>query len=76
MEEEKVTKREAFLAMYAFLESYYSLTNSDDVGGLLGGMSVLPDGSCVDPAVLEEWEESVQKVMAGKVNAQLQLTNT
>jgi hypothetical protein len=76
MEDVKITKEEAFLAMYAFLEKYYALTSSDDVGGLLGSLSMLPDGNSADPAVREDWEESIEKVLAGKVDASSQITST
>jgi len=76
MNENKLTKKEAFLAMYSFLESYYQLTDSDDVGGLLGIMSLLEDGSPVDSAISEDWEDAVKNVLSGKVNAKLQLKNT
>lgn len=76
MEDTKITKDEAFLAMYAFLEKHYALTGSDDVGGLLGSLSLLPDGNSADPAVREDWEESIEKVLAGKVDASLQIRST
>ena len=71
MSESKLTKEQAFLAMYSFLDEYYQLTKADDIGGLLGSMSLLPDGSSADPAIQKEWEEAIQKVIAGGVNGQL-----
>jgi len=49
--------------MHCFLERYYQATRSDEVGGLLGGLSLLPDGSTADSAFQTEWLESVEKVM-------------
>jgi len=68
-----VTDKEAFLAMVAFLQDYYKRTGSDDVGGLLGGLSLLPDGSTADPAAWQDWLRAVQKSKAGTVDAQMRL---
>ncbi|USD23098.1 hypothetical protein MJO52_08175 [Microbulbifer variabilis] len=76
MSDSKLTKEQAFLAMYAFLDEYYQATKSEDVGGLLGSISLLSDGGSADPVVQNEWEEAIQKVMDGSVNAQLSIKNT
>ena len=76
MEDVKITKEEAFLAMYAFLEKHYALTSSDDVGALLGSLSLLPDGNSADPAVREDWEESIEKVKAEKVDERSRIRST
>jgi hypothetical protein len=68
-----VTDKQAFLAMVAFLQDHYERTGSDDVGGLLGGLSMLPDGSTADPAAWQDWLKALHKCKAGKVNAQLRL---
>lgn len=46
---EKLSKREAYAAMFAFLEEIYQRTESADIGALLGGMSLLKDGGTADP---------------------------
>jgi hypothetical protein len=61
-----LTARQAFMAMHCFLERYYQATHSDDVGGLLGGLSLLSGGSPADPAYQQEWLESVEKVIAAE----------
>ena len=76
MSQSKLTNKQAFLAMYAFLEEYYESTNSDDIGGLLGSMSLLPDGGSADAAVQDEWNEAVEKVLNGQVNGKLEIDNT
>lgn len=73
MSEEKLTKEQAFLAMYAFLDDYYQVTQSDDIGGLLGSMSLLEDGGTADPSVQSEWLGAVEKAVTGGVHANLVL---
>ena len=68
-----LSRTEAFLAAYAFLENWYELTHSEDVGSLLGSMSLLEDGITADPALWEDWCEAGESVVAGRVNAKLQL---
>lgn len=65
---ETLTVRQAYTAMYAYLEHLYQMTNSDDLGGFLGGMSFLPDGATADPAVWDDWLDAVKKAEAGDVN--------
>jgi len=72
MNKNTLTSEIAFKAMYSFLDNYYQLTKSDDVGGLLGSMSLLSDGSSADPAIKEEWEEAVEKALKQEVNANLE----
>jgi len=38
-------------------------------------MSLLTDGGCADPGVEEEWEQAIQNVLKGDVDAKLQLKN-
>lgn len=70
----ELTKKEAYLAMFAFLDEYYNLTKSDDIGGLLGSMSLLADGHPADPAMLEDWLEAIDKVKSNQVDASLKLS--
>lgn len=67
MMEDKITKMEAFLAMKEFLNSYYKMTKSDDVGALLGAMEILEDGETADPAIWEDWEDSLNKIIKKKL---------
>ena len=69
----KLTDKEAYLAMYSFLEEYYQLTKSDDLGSLLGSMSLLEDGGTADPTIESKWLETVKKSIKGDVNAGLAL---
>ncbi len=72
MNNSNLTEKQAFLAMYSFLDEYYQITKSDDVGSLLSSMSLLEDGGTADPAILSEWKDAVKKVLEGKVNAKLE----
>jgi hypothetical protein len=59
--EEKITIKQAYASMYYFLENLYHLTKSDDLGGFLGGMSLLEDRKPADPAVWDDWLDAVKK---------------
>jgi hypothetical protein len=61
-----LTAQEAYIAMHKYLEHLYALTNSDDLAGLLGSMSLLPDGHPADPAVWIDWTRIVQEVIEGQ----------
>ena len=69
----EITTKEAFLAMFSFLEKHYELTKSDDIAALLGSMSLLEEGVTADPAMWEEWQESIKRVKLKEVNAELAL---
>jgi hypothetical protein len=66
-----LTPKQAYLAMYAFLESHYQRTKADDVGALLGSMSLLTDGTPADPAIEGDWNAAIQFALSGSVNATL-----
>ena len=57
----KITKKEAYKVMLIFLDDLYKKTKSDDIGGLLGGFSLLSDGSTADPAAWTDWDNILQK---------------
>lgn len=58
-----LNEKDAYRAMVLFLEKHYSISKSDDVGGLLGSMMLLEDGKPIDSALWEDWMESVQKII-------------
>ena len=64
----------AYAAMYIFLEDYYSRTHADEIGALLGSMSLLEDGTTADPAIESDWYDAVQKVERGEFDLRLQLS--
>lgn len=55
----KLTILQAFKAMYAFLESYYNQTKSDDLGLLLSCLQLFPEGGTFDPAMWQEWLDAI-----------------
>ncbi len=68
-----LTSQQAYFAMFAFLVEEYKLTGSDEIGSLLGGMSLLANGAPADSAVVEQWDLAVQLALAGDVDADLRL---
>jgi hypothetical protein len=54
--------------MFEFLRRYYirGLSESDEIGGILGSMSLLPDGSPADPAYQSDWVDAVNEVLAAE----------
>ena len=65
--------KKAYLAMYAFLESYFERTGSEDVAVLLADIGLLAHGGPADSAVLHEWKEALARVTAGQVDAKRRL---
>lgn len=68
-----LSTKDAYLAMFAFLEHRYDMTKSDDLGALLGSMALLKDGGTADSAIWADWLEAVDKASSGRVGADLEL---
>lgn len=68
-----LSAHEAYAAMFAFLESRYRLTESDDLGALLGSMSLLPGGGTADPAIWEDWLNAIKEAESGAVKVDMEL---
>lgn len=60
----KMTQDEAYRAMLLFLEDYYQRTGADDIGALLGDLTLNSSGESLDPATLDDWRDAVGKVLA------------
>lgn len=56
---EKLSVENSYRAMYLFLFRLYEMTDSDDLAGFLGSMSLLEDGKPVDPAVWNDWLNAI-----------------
>lgn len=65
--------KEAYTAMYIFLENEYKLTGSSDIGGLLGGLSLLANGSTADPAAWSDWVTAVEEALTGNSDIGLKI---
>jgi hypothetical protein len=74
MNDKILTKKEAYLAMYAFLEDYYSRDKNDELANLLSDLSLLEDGGTADSAIEDDWNDALERVFQGKVDARLILT--
>ena len=57
---ETLTAKHAYKARYLFLDEIYFRTKSIDIGVLLGGMSLLADGSTADNTVQPRWEAAIE----------------
>lgn len=68
-----LSEREAYAAMFAFLENRYRLTESDELGALLGSMSLLPSGGTADPAIWEDWLNAIKEAESGSVRVGMEL---
>ena len=66
----QLTEEQAYLAMYYFLDKHFSL-GLEELGGILGSMSLLPDGKPADAAFVSDWQEAVAAALSGQVNAHL-----
>lgn len=56
-------EKQAYQAMFLFLEKYYELTNAGDVGALLGSMALFADERPADAAMWGEWLTSIDQVL-------------
>ncbi|KAB0264981.1 hypothetical protein [Microvirga brassicacearum] len=57
-----LTVREAYLAMYRFMEVIADRDNLDGFNVMLGSMSFLRDGSTADAGMWWDWEQAVKRV--------------
>lgn len=61
MMKDTITIEHAYKAMYLYLKELYEMTQSDDLAGFLGSMSMLDDGKPVDAAIWSDWLEAIDK---------------
>ena len=70
-ETKTLTIKEAYLAMYAFLNIHFERFPQETEGQIaivLGELSLLADGGPVDPAAWSDWQTCVQKALANEVD--------
>ncbi|MEO2088715.1 MAG: hypothetical protein ABGY75_04340 [Gemmataceae bacterium] len=53
--------------MFEFLRQHYERGPTDEVGGLLGNLSLLPDGQPADAAYADDWAEAVEAVLKAEM---------
>lgn len=55
-----LNEREAYAAMFQFLDSYWERNGRpDELGSLLGSMALLEDGSPADSAMWKDWLDAI-----------------
>ena len=64
---ENLNAKEAYQAMFRFIEMYYERTQADDIGAILGSMSILEDGKPADGVMWQEWLDAISEVCPGFV---------
>ncbi|WP_455342525.1 hypothetical protein [Variovorax durovernensis] len=55
----QLSEHQAYLAMLAFLEAQYR-SAVEELGALIGSMSLLADGKPADPGVSQEWRVALE----------------
>jgi len=66
--EEKLTLMQAYKVMLSFLNDYYFRFGMHELGGVLGPISLMPDGKPADAAAWEDWLDAVKKVLEEEQN--------
>ena len=61
-----LTQRQAYLCIFEFLRRQDERGPMAEVGGLLGSLSLLPDGQPADLAYAGDWTEAVAAVLAAE----------
>lgn len=57
-----ITEKEGYNAMFYFIDKWYKMTKSDDIGEILSLMESLEDGEPADPIIWYDWQEAIKKV--------------
>ncbi len=61
IKDSSLNEKQAYMAMFFYLEELYNKTKSDDLAGFLGSMVLLKDGKPVDSAVWADWKKAIEK---------------
>jgi hypothetical protein len=54
--------------MFEFLRSHYERGPTDEIGSMLGDLSLFLDGKSADPAMTSDWNDAVARVMAAEAS--------
>jgi hypothetical protein len=57
----RMTPKDAYRAMFIFLDERYSRLPSETLAQLLGELTLLEDGYPSDPAVKLEWDRAIEQ---------------
>jgi hypothetical protein len=66
--DDQITVKQAYLSMFEYLSRYYDRGLSDEIGIMLGGLSLLQDGGSADPAAWEDFLESASAVAEAEIS--------
>lgn len=69
-----LTDKQAYEAMFYFLDQRYQKLKDGALASLLGDMSTLSDGCPADPAVENYWRKAVEFALNNNVASKLELT--
>lgn len=72
----RLTYLQALKVMMKFLDDYYEETLSDDIGSLLGDISLLEDNSTADSAAWSDWIKAINQLLKNDVNIQTKSNGT
>jgi hypothetical protein len=59
-----MTPKDAYRAMFLFLDERYSRLPSETLGQLLGKLTLLEDENPSDPAVKSEWDRAIERAQS------------
>ncbi len=71
MNDKKLTVEEAYDAMFGFLKLHYERLHGDEIGALLGSMSLVEPKVPLDQAYWDDWEKCVDDALQGKIDSKL-----
>ena len=65
MEKILLTEKQAYLAMFRFLDGLQKRTNSDDLACILGSMDINAfDSKPMDPALWNDWIDAIKQIIS------------
>jgi hypothetical protein len=67
-----LTDKQAYEAMFYFLDHRYQKLKESALASLLGDMSTLSDGGPADPAIENYWQKAIEFALSDGVASRLQ----
>lgn len=62
--DKKLSIDQAYDVVVDYLDKYYKKTKLDELGDLVGDMMLLDDNISLDPAAIDDWKDSVEKILS------------